>query len=354
MEVSPHIVYLSAAAVAAVLVSLGLLTTTMNVHRSWRDRRTTKRLAALRPRLLAALDGDTELVLRPNRAEQSAFILMTRSLLPTLRGADRERLTELLEQAGVIDVATEDLRSRSALRRARAADLLGAAAVASCVPDLVRLLNDRDADVRRIAARSLGLIGSAAAAPALLDRIEGPRSVPLNTITMALLRLDRDALEPLVDGLREGTFQVRAVCAELLGLRGSIAALPQLVAALGRREALEVRLRAARALGRIGAPSAVDPLAEAMRGDEPVALRAVATRALGQIGGPRTVSLLREALDAPEHVVATNAARALAAVSGDGTEVLVHVAGELTSRRGAYAREGLSYLALTASAAVGS
>jgi HEAT repeat protein len=169
---------------------------------------------------------------------------------------------------------------------------------------------------------------------------------------MALLRLDRNALEPLIDGLREGSLQVRAVCAELLGLRGSIAALPQLVAALSPREALEVRLRVARALGRIGAPSAVDALADAMRADQPVALRAVATRALGEIGGPRTVSLLREALEAPEHVVATNAARALAGIGEDGTEVLVHAARDRTSMRGAYAREGLSQQSLVTSGRV--
>jgi hypothetical protein len=342
MNLSQTIVFDSMAAVAVVLLLLGLLTTAMNVRRGRRDRRMTKRLALLRPKLLAALDGDTEDILGPRRSDRAAFILLTRSLLPTLRGSDRERLTELLEQTGVIETAVADLGSRTAVRRARAADLLGVASIARCVPELICLLDDRDADVRRTAARALGFIGNAAATRPLLDHIEGSRPVPLNTITMALLRLDRNALEPLIDGLREGGLQVRAVCAELLGLRGSIAALPQLVAALGPREALEVRLRAARALGRIGAPSAVDPLADAMRGDQPVALRAVATRALGEIGGPRTVSLLRAALDAPEHVVAMNAARALAGIGDAGTEVLAHAARETTSMRGAYAREGLS------------
>ncbi len=352
MEVTPRILFVSTAAVAAMLVVLGLLTTVTNMRRSWRDRRMTKRLAALRPRLLAALDGDSAPLLRGKGADQGAFVVLVRSLLPTLRGADRERLTELLEETGVIDVATKDLHSRSARRRARAADLVGVASIGRCVPDLIGLLNDRDRDVRRIAAHALGLIGNAVAAPALLARIDGPRPVPLNTITMALLRLDRNALEPLIDGLRDGSFHVRTVCAELLGLRGSIAALPQLVAALGPREALEVRVRAARALGRIGAPSAVDALAGVMRSDEPVALRAVAARALGQIGGPRTVSLLREALDAPEHVVAMNAARALAAIPGEGTDVLEHAARDFASLRGAYAREGLSYHALSASGVV--
>jgi HEAT repeat protein len=245
----------------------------------------------------------------------------------------------------VIDVALRDLHARTAVRRARAADLLGLAQVTRAVPALVRLLEDRDEDVRRTAARALGHTDDGTSVPPLLRTIER-RTVPLNTTTMALLRMGPEAVAPLLDGLRVGTVPVRAVCAELLGLRGSVAALQALTAALGSGEALEVRIRAARALGRIGAPSSVDPLADVIRRDEPAPLRAVAARALGQIGGPRTVTLLREALDAPEHMVSMNAARALASAGEEGAKALASASRDRASRRGDYAREGLSYITL--------
>jgi HEAT repeat protein len=234
------------------------------------------------------------------------------------------------------------------VRRARAADLLGRASVPRAVPELIRLLEDRDGDVRQTAARALGLIGNPAAVPALLETIE-PRTVPLNTSTMAILRMDRGARAPLIDGLLSESQLVRAICAELLGRLGAVSALPELTNVVLSDPALEVRIRAARALGMIGAPSAVDALAAAMRSHEPAPLRAVATRALGRIGGRRTIALLRGALGAPEHVVAMNAAQALAAIGDEGEEVLAQVLLEGPTSRADYAREGLSQVELSRS-----
>ncbi len=351
MEVSPRLLDISMAAIAIALALLGVFTTVLNVRRKWINARTEKRFAVLRPALLAALDGDPEVKVRWKGRQLSTFVALALRLLPTLRGADRQRLTEMLESAGVVDAALRDLHARSAVRRARAADLLGVASVGRSVSALVKLLDDPDGDVRRTAARALGLIGDVAAVRPLLATIDGRRSVPLNTITMALMRMGPDALEPLIEGLSTGSTGIRALCAEMLGVRGSVAALPQLTASLGPREPLELRIRAARALGRIGAPSSADALVEVTRAGEHVALRAVATRALGHIGGDRTVSVLRDALDSPEHVVASNAARALSTAGEAGAHVLTGIAREHTTRRGAYAREGLAYLSLATATA---
>jgi HEAT repeat protein len=348
MTISPRLVYELMFVVASALAALGMLTTCVNLRRARHDRRAATRLPALRAQLLAALDGDESPLIGSTCRDDATFTALVRSLLPTLRGADRARLSEILEKTGVVNVALLDLHSRSGVRRAHAADLLGLASINRAVPELVRLLRDRDVDVRRTAARALGLIGDAAAVPALLSTIDGARNVPLNTTTMALLRMGTEALEPLIEGLRLRSVKVRAVCAEILGLRGSVAALPALTAAIHPWEPLEVRIRAARALGRIGVPSSVDALAALMHSEQPVALHAVATRALGQIGGRRTITLLRDALDAPDHVVALNAARALGSSGDDGADILIRFGRELTSRRGAYAREGLSYIALQA------
>jgi hypothetical protein len=345
MEVPPHLLYGTTIILSVLLVMLAMLTTFLNVRRKLRERRRSKQIAALRPRILAALDGEPIPHNALTKRERATFIEMVRTLLPTLRGAESSGLTTVLEEWGIIEAALLGLHHRSALRRARAADLLGLARVQRAVPELLRLLDDRSFEVRQIAARALGLIGDPAAVRPLLQ-VGAARRVPLNTTTMALLRMDAEALEPLLDGLRVGTAPVRGVCAELLGLRGSVAAVSALTTALDRREALDVRIRAARALGRIGAPTAVDALSAAMGQDEPPALRAVATRALGQIGGRRTVALLYAELGAQNHIVAVNAARALAKAGDDGIEALSRASRDVTARRGEYAREGLSYVML--------
>ena len=161
-----------------------------------------------------------------------------------------------------------------------------------------------------------------------------------------MLRIGREARGPLIDGLESPSELVRATSAELLGQSTAISALAELTLALAHDPSLEVRIRATRALGLIGAPSSVDALAAALASDQPVPLRAVATRALGRIGGPRTISLLREALDAPEHIVAANAASALALAGDDGEQVLISAGADATTRKGQYAREGLAQIEL--------
>jgi hypothetical protein len=340
---------LTASLILIVLILLGALavvTWGVNIRRAYLGRQRAKTRAELLPRFLAAIDGADVPRNEFTRREYETFIDLACGMLPTLRGEESETLIRVLDEWGIIESALLDLHHRSPYRRAGAAEVLGIARVQRAVPELVRLLQDRDPDVRRTAARSLGLIGDAAAVAPLLRTIGAPRSVPLNTTTMALLRMDVDALEPLLKGLRSAPDPGRSVCAELLGLRGSIAALPALTHALEFDDVLEVRIRAARALGRIGAASSVDVLAATMSQNEPAALRAVVVRALGEIGGRRTVALLNRALDAPEHIVQSNAARALAAAGDDGVEALTRASHEPTGLRGAYAREALSYVAL--------
>src|SRR5206468_3972933 len=132
-----------------------------------------------------------------------------------------DRLVAVLEQQGIIDIALRDAYSRWAVRRARAADLLGSAGIERGVSQLRFLLLDRDADVRRTAARALGLVGSAESIPDLLMTLDACKSVPLNTVTMAIIRIGPAGAARLLDGLRRDSPRARAVCAEMLGLQGT-------------------------------------------------------------------------------------------------------------------------------------
>ena len=89
-------------------------------------------------------------------------------------------------------------------------------------PDLVRLVGDQDARVRRSAALAIGRVGLA------------------------------DGVAPLVGALGDPEMEVRQMAAFSLGLLGNRAALAPLVQALTDDESPVVRGRAAEALGRIG------------------------------------------------------------------------------------------------------
>jgi HEAT repeat protein len=329
--------------IVGALVIMGLLTTTAKIARGIEERRLARLTAHLRPQLLTAIyDADADVAISKGARDIPVIISLVRSLLPAMRGGDRDRLVELLEQQRIVDIALRDAYSRWAVRRARAADLLGIAGVERGVSQLRFLLLDRDADVRRTAARALGLVSVADAIPDLLASLDARRRVPLNTVTMAIIRIGPAGAARLLDGLRRGSPRARAVCAEMLGLQGTMGAVPALTEALQNDPVLEVRIRAARALGRIGAPSSVDALAEVMRPDEPAPLRAVAARALGNIGGVRPISLLRNAVESEEHIVRQNAAHALAAIGEPGRDFLDLLGRGRPNRRTIYAREALS------------
>ena len=351
MELSPRLIYALMFVIAGTLAVLAAVTTFVNRRRSWRDRRSAKLVAQLRPQVLEAIEGGPSPDLDGVRRGHETFIAIARSLLPTLRGGERtSRATRRRVRR----------RERSPARPPRS---LRGAARARCGPSRERLgaaFGSRaDPPPRRPRLRC----PSNGGARARLDRQR--RSC---TRTVADDRRTHRAAQHLDDG--DPAYRSGRACAvdrrvahgkraRTIDLRGAArAARGDLRAARTDRSGGVGSLARGsdprrRALGTIGAPGSVDALAAAMGRDQPVAVRAVATRALGRIGGRRTITLLRDALDAPEHVVAMNAAQALASIGDDGEEVLSAVAREQVTRRAGYAREGLSYISLTRSPALG-
>lgn len=160
--------------------------------------------------------------------------------------------------------AAEQTRSRSLITRCRAAEMLGAARRVEYVPTLTRLLEDPQPEVRRVAIRSLGRIGSADAVEPLLHSVSGDPPTSSMDVSAALVLLAPDATAVLARIARESTSDVeRSVAAEVLGLRGAVVSAPTLIAMLQDSDSPEVRIRAARALGRIGDPRAAEGLTEA-------------------------------------------------------------------------------------------
>jgi len=224
--------------------------------------------------------------------------------------------------------------------------MLGAARRVEYVPTLTRLLEDPQPEVRRVAIRSLGRIGSADAAEPLLHSVSGDPPTSSMDVSAALVLLAPDATAVLARIARESTSDVeRAVAAEVLGLRGAVVSAPTLITMLQDSNSPEVQIRAARALGRIGDPRAVQALSEAL-GLSDVRLRTVAARALGELGAAAAISALAGHLDDPDHRVATNAAEALCRLGDGGYHTLVQASMGDNGRAAGHAREALAMQAL--------
>jgi HEAT repeats len=149
-------------ALAGLLALLAGATILCKAWRYWSEHRRVRLETALRPKLFAFLAEDAPdptHFLPDSRRELRVWELLAAGLLTKLRGEDRRALTGLLEANGALDRARARTRHRSPVWRARAAELLGASGLDAALPDLRRLLRDRDRDVRAAAVRAIGKLG---------------------------------------------------------------------------------------------------------------------------------------------------------------------------------------------------
>jgi HEAT repeat protein len=315
---------LAAASVGAVL---GSLVAAVIVARD-RARRAREAQAEVRPILFGILDeGDfdprTLDALKPG--QQHALEAQARSLLPKLRGQDREVLAKLLDRRGAVDAARRQSRSKRAAARAQAGEFLGDAASPTAMRDLLELLHDPNPQVRWSAARGLGRLGNPAALSPLLASLEGARPMPVDVVAEAIFEIRDCPVSVLRQGLKSQSVPTRALTVELLGRFQALAAADDVIDRLHHDPSVEVRARAARALGRMGSPHAVDPLLSCL-GEGPVAMRVQAIWALGEIGAFQAVPALRGILLEPSRQMAELAALALVAIGPDGIKALGQIA----------------------------
>ena len=306
--------------IAAIGVTFSLAAMTIGIVatkglRTLRQRRLARLVAEVRPIVLMALD-DGALSPELSRRRTPIVEMIATALLPNLRGEDRTALARLLAERGIVDRAVEGLRSRSSVRRRRSAEMLGAAGYVDAEPDIVRLLDDRDAEVRSTAARALGRIGCARSVGALFRALED-RRVPANTASMAVLRIGPSGAGAIRTALDSSSPNVRSTAAELAGSLGLLD-VRRAIEAMLDDEHRSVRVSTARALGRLSMPSSCAPLVarlervpadHADRADEEFAVAAVA--ALGRIGHRSAIPVLEASLTG-RHRLSSAAAEALA------------------------------------------
>ncbi|SDZ11429.1 HEAT repeat [Micromonospora pattaloongensis] len=333
------------------------------------DARRARLAAPARRALLALAAGDDEQAnfttlarLEPGvwRAVEPTAV----ALLGKVRGEARAVLVSVFEERGSGERALRQTRRAGAVRRARAAEVLGNLRRRDAVPTLVALLADPDPDVRAVTARALGRIADPTAVPALLASLVGPRPVPPQAVADAVLRIGADGRDALVGALDHPAELVRVTAVEVLGLVGAITAAGRVIEVLSGDASPAVRARAAVTLGRLGTRQSLGPLLTAVEPTQPPALRAAAARALGDLGAVAAAPALGTLLADPDHDVAHAAAYALLRMGDAGRAALARAAHAApagsdppvetaTARAGAYAREALAVAELEARRRVG-
>lgn len=286
-------------------------------RRSWLAVRARKRRAAveaLRPAAIELVEdmGDPP-PLRGFDAEVFAELLSGYAI--AVRGVPRERIAAYFERTGAVDEQLRLLRSRRGWKRATAAFALGDMGSPLAVPALLDALDDRNADVRAAAARSLGRIGAGEAIEPLV-RAGVEQRVPRDVAMLALLDVGPIAVPRLLELTRHDGTRVRASAVELVGCLGEAGDAEDLPALL-RDTAAAVRTATAAALGRLGAAAARDALIEALD-DRVPAVRVASARALGQIGGRSALDALLRVARSDEFEPASAAAAAAAAIDPAG------------------------------------
>ena len=284
--------------------------------------------ASVRPVLFRAIDAggmDDETFGALSPVEQRSLEAQARSLLPKLRGQDRETLGHLLDRLGAVDTARRQARSGRPGARARAGAFLGESGSPEAVRDLVRLLHDADPQVRWTAARALGRLGHTSALSPLFSALEGPRPLPVDVVADAVFQIRDCPISLLRQGLKSQAAPTRAVAVELLGRFQALIAADEVMTLLHRDPSVEVRARAARSLGRMGSPVSVESLVSCLDGG-PAAMRAQAIWALGEIGDARALPVLRAVLTGTAHHMSELAADALSVMGLSATAVLEEVA----------------------------
>jgi HEAT repeat protein len=238
----------------------------------------------------------------------------------------------LLSRVPLEPLLKDALRNPQKRNRLRTIRALGELKDSRAVPNLKKIGQEDDREIRDAveealwkigsatwarasSAKALGQIGSADGVPALTKALGDPNLTVRLRAARALLQVgDRSAAKPLAKQLgREKSDEVRQEIVTALGTIGTKepAAVTACIRAL-TDESRSVRSRAARSLGRLASPRAALPLVRAL-GDSYWSVRRDAENSVMNLG-KRAVPPLIESLESRKSVVRIRASRILGAI----------------------------------------
>lgn len=334
MTVGPTFLHIGAALGLACASSVAVIVLA-RFRRGRVDARSRNLLAPYRHALLAMVSGeDEDLAAKALLSTVPAGIWARLrpsvvAFLPKVRGGPAVELGQLMRVHGEIDRAARMLSSRSAVRRARAAYLLGLVRGRNSLALVLPLLGDSDAEVRQVAARALGSIGDPSAAGGVLRAVrthQGQIGLPAWVAAEALLAMGVEIGPALQIGLASDDPAVRNVCAVVSGHGTYLCVAPQLRRMLASDTDDDVRASAAVALGRVGTARDATILARHADASEMKVLRRTCATALGDLGHREGLETLAGLLGDSDRRLAELAANSMVRIGAEGVARLAEVA----------------------------
>lgn len=188
---------------------------------------------------------------------------------------------------------------------------LGTLKVKEAIPAISAVLADQRLERRYVAAWALGEIGGDAATPALIAALGDDNSEVRRYATRGLIKLNRIAVQPLIESLAHADGEAAAGAIRALGDIADQRALTILL----QQATGEQRAEAFLALGKLRDPQAESTLIAGLQDADPGA-RMNAAMALGPLGGPLAEQALETTLEDDVHVVREWSARSLEMITG--------------------------------------
>lgn len=299
------------------------------VVKRWLADRRFRRDEKLRPSIeeqiaeYIALEDREPASLPRGRAGQRLMLAVALEALGELRGTERQRVTELLEQNGTVGELKWRLLSRRSPRRREAAEALTDVRSTQAVDGLLLGLRDRKATVRLACAAALAELGDEAPVPEVLKVTDEDSGEWPGAAAAILLSLGRRVPANLAAAIApERRPELRRLAAAVIGeLR--LAQHSELLLEALDCEDDELVARAARGLGSIGEVEAVEPLLRLLdRPERPWFVHLAAVGALGRIGDPSVAAALEYELYSDNWYLGAKAASSLQALGAAGQAAL--------------------------------
>lgn len=258
-----------------------------------------------------ALDLD-QLETNARGGDPQAIVQLT-GLLSARDAGVADRVYAILIEIGTraVPALLEQVQAKDKQQREYAIAALGTLKVASAVPEISAVLANHALERRYVAAWALGEIGDVAAIKALIGALSDGNSEVRRYATRALIKLNRNAVAPLVDYLATARGEGAAAAIRALGDIADPLALEVLLAQARGEQRAEAFL----ALGKLRDARAESALVAGLADPDELA-RMNAAMALGPLGGPAAAEALAKTLEDEVHVVREWAARSLEMISG--------------------------------------
>ena len=313
--------------IGGILVLIGIILVARVAGR-WRRRRDLPLRAGYELALAAYLAEVETKPPQPSGAnERRVLRSVALASLIELRGRERRRLTELLEDTGIVAETARELRSRRRRARRQAADALAEIRSLQAESALRAGLGDPDHAVRLACGRALAELGDEETIDELLAVAEDEIERSPGMVADLLLALAAHEPRLLAEAF-EATSSIRLqrLLAAIFGECRFVDEAPLLREALGAGDE-ELVACAAHGLGLIGDVEAGEPLLGLLADrSRPLSIRAAAAESLGRIGDPAAVPGLEAALASGDWTLEQNAAEALSLLGVAGEDALHRVA----------------------------